>query len=110
MSDTTAHLNSTIESLSKGLEKAKPGATRSITSWTKELNGSDDESLKKIGGELEKLHDLLGKDDFTAAQLKKALTSLGKHTTAAAKKAEGSKADKIKELGQLLTDAADGLK
>ncbi|WP_375417164.1 hypothetical protein [uncultured Hymenobacter sp.] len=104
----TAHLNSTIEALSKGLAQAKGGASRSITSWADTLKG--DAKLAGIADELHKLHDLLSSDQIDSASLKKSLSTLGQHTTKAAAAAEGATADKIKELGQLLTTAADQLK
>ncbi len=109
MATANSHLDSTIKSLDQGLEKAKPGATRSINSWMDTLNDADDPALSKIADELESLGKLLGDKDMKPAQLKKALTSLGKHTTAAAKQAEGATADKIKQLGKQLTDAAGSL-
>ena len=109
MSDANSHLSSTIESLSQGLKQAKPGATRSIHSWTKTLNESGDSSLTAIADELQKLDGLLGDKNASPAELQKSLTTLGKHTTAAAKKTDGAVADKLKQLGKLLTDAAGGL-
>ncbi len=109
MATINAHLDSTIKSLDQGLEKAATGATRSINSWVDALGESDDEDLIQIADELEELGDLLGEDHFTAGQLKKALASLGKKTTAAAKQAEGATAEKIKTLGKQLTDAAASL-
>lgn len=104
----TSHLNSTIESLSGGLAGAKPGAARSITSWIDELKGNA--KLSGIADELTKLKALLSGDHVDAAQLQKSLQSLGQHTTKAAEAAEGAAADKIKELGKLLTAAAGQLK
>lgn len=106
--NSLAHLNSTIESLSGGLAGAKQGATRSINSWIDALSG--DANLAGIAGELEKLQNLLGSDQLDTAHLQKALHSLGLHTTKAAASAEGATAEKIKHLGQLLTDAAGQLK
>ncbi len=104
----TAHLNSTIESLSGGLTGAKPGASRSITSWIETLKG--DAKLSGIASELTKLKTLLDGDHVDAAQLQKSLQSLGQHTTKSAEAAEGATAEKIKELGKLLTTAAGQLK
>jgi hypothetical protein len=109
MSDTShnlAHLSSTIESLSQGLAHAKTGAVRSLHSWGAALGSSEEPGLKAIADELKQLETVLGESEIDGPKLKKALTALGKHTTAAAKSAEGATADKIKELGKLLTDAA----
>jgi len=111
MSDTTAtaHLTSTIESLSKGLTHAKAGASRSIHSWVETLNGSKAPALHKLASELKQLDTLLSSDEPSGPALKKALASIGQHTTAAASSAEGATADKIKQIGKMLTDAAAGL-
>ncbi len=109
MANQNQHLDSTIDSLGKGLDKAKTGASRSIGSWIDALNDSDTPALGKIADELEKLKELLGQKEIDSAKVKKAMTSLGKHTTTAAKQAEGATAEKIKELGQQLTDAAESL-
>lgn len=109
MSDTShnlAHLSSTIESLGQGLEHAKTGAVRSLHSWGTALGSSDEPGLKAIADELNQLETVLGESDINGPKLKKALQALGKHTTAAASGAEGATADKIKELGKLLTEAA----
>ena len=109
MASENAHLDSTIKSLDQGLEKAQTGATRSINSWVDTLGDSDDDDLIQIADELEELGDLLGDEDSTPAQIKKALTSIGKKTTAAADQAEGATAEKIRKLGKQLTDAAKSL-
>ena len=104
----TSHLTSTIESLSGGLTAAKPGASRSITSWIEELKGNP--KLAGIAEELTRLKALLGGEHLDTAQLQKSLQALGQHTTKAAEAADGAAADKIKELGKLLTTAAGQLK
>ncbi|MEJ7665049.1 MAG: hypothetical protein WKG07_38785 [Hymenobacter sp.] len=64
MSDTTAtaHLTSTIESLSQGLTHAKAGASRSIHSWVETLNGSKAPALHTLASELKQLDTLLSSD------------------------------------------------
>lgn len=112
MSDTTAttHLNSTIESLSHGLSHAKAGATRSIHSWVETLNASKAPALHTLATELTQLDQLLSGGNASGPAVQKALASIGQHTTAAAASAEGATADKIKQLGKALTDAAASLK
>lgn len=112
MSDTStnlAHLNSTIESLGKGLDHAKTGAVRSLNSWIDALGSSKEAGLTAIADELKQLEAALGEKEIDSAKLKKALSALGKHTTAAAKGAEGATADKVTQLGKLLTEAAGQL-
>lgn len=105
----TTHLASTIESLSQGLTHAKGGATRSIHSWVETLTASKAPALHTLANELKQLDTLLSGDKASGPQLQKALASIGQHTTAAASSAEGATADKIKQLGQLLTEAAASL-
>ena len=105
----TAHLTSTIESLSQGLSHAKPGATRSLNSWVETLTNANESALHTLANELTHLSELLANDHATPAQLKQALTSIGKHTLAAAKGADGATADKITKIGHLLTEAAGQL-
>ena len=107
MSDS--HLNSTIESLSQGLAHAKPGATRSLHSWMETLNAASTPALHTLAKELKHLEELLSGDKTTGPELQKALHSIGQHTTAAARGAEGATGDKIKQLGKLLTDAGASL-
>jgi len=90
MSDTT-HLNSTIESLSQGLSHAK---------------ASEAPALHALAKELQQLDKMLSGDQASSPEVQKALASIGKHTTAAAASAEDATADKIKQLGKLLTEAA----
>lgn len=106
---SASHLNSTIESLSKGLEHAKPGATRSLHSWIETLNAASTPALHTLATELKHLEELLSGGQATGPQLQKALHAIGQHTTAAARGAEGATADKIKQLGKLLTDAGASL-
>lgn len=105
-----SHLNSTIESLSNGLMEAKPGATRSINSWIDALSGAGDAKLSGIADELETLKTVLSSDDTDTARLQKTLQSLGQHTTKAAAAADGATADKIRQIGELLTQAAGQLR
>lgn len=112
ISDATkysAHLTSTIESLSQGLTHAKAGAGRSLESWVETLNSTDVPALHTLAKELKQLDELLGHDKIDGAKVHKALSSIGKHTIAAAGSAEGATADKIKKIGQLLTEAATKL-
>ena len=105
----TAHLTSTIDSLSQGLSHAKPGATRSLHSWVETLSSASEPALHSLAQELKQLGDLLADEHATPGQLQKALTSIGKHTLAAAKGADGATAEKITKIGQLLTEAAGQL-
>ena len=113
MSDSAnylAHLTSTVDSLSQGLTHAKAGAKRSLSSWVEALNASSETSLHTLAKELTHLEELLGQASIDSAKVQKALTSIGQHTTKAAGKAEGATADKIKKIGELLTEGAGQLK
>jgi ABC-type transporter Mla subunit MlaD len=101
------HLDSTIESLGRGIAEAKTGATRSINSWIEALSEGSD--YKEVSDALEHLKDLLSEKDPNGTQIAKALKSLGDKTKKAAKDAEGATADKIQELGDILVQASHEL-
>ena len=109
MSTVNPHLDSTIQSLEHGLEKARSGASSSVTSWAETLQESEDESLQHLATELEDFAELIENEDASAEEIKTALHSLGKHTMNAGKKAEGVTAQQLKELSKQLTDGADSL-
>lgn len=105
-----AHLDSTLNSLNGGLLDARHGATRSINSWIDTLKGSADTKLGGVARELEHLKDLLDSPTPDTKQLSQSLTKLSEHTTKAAAGADGATADKLQQLGQMLSSAAGQLK
>jgi ABC-type transporter Mla subunit MlaD len=105
-----AHLDSTLNSLAGGLHEARHGATRSINSWIDTLKGSADSKLGGVAHELENLKGLLDSPMPDTTQLTQSLNKLGEQTTKAAAGADGATADKLQQLGQMLSSAAGQLK
>lgn len=102
-----AHLDSTLNSLNGGLHEARHGATRSMNSWIDTLKVSADTKLNGVARELENLKDLLDSPMPDTSQLSQSLNKLGEHTT---KAAAGATADRLQQLGQMLSNAAGQLK
>jgi hypothetical protein len=100
-SSASAHIASTLESLSKGLAAAKPGAKASIHSW---VTATKEAGLDDAAKELTALEGYLG--DMDVEKIAGSLSKLGKMTIDSAK----DKDSKLHELGQALTDAAKSLK
>ena len=107
MNPQDKQLDATIRTLNTGLYEAQATATDALGQWTETLNNADDPALQALAKELADLNDLLGLPQQDGARIKQALRSIGQHTTAAAKVAnDEATASKIKELGQLLMNAA----
>ena len=100
-------LDATIRTLNTGLYEAKETAADALEEWTKTLNNAKDPALQALAKELADLNDLLGLPQQDGARIKKALQSIGQHTTAAAKVADDeATAEKVKQLGHLLMNTA----
>ena len=100
------HLDATIESLEKEVDnETTRGAQTSINGWIKTLG--EHEELKDIAEDLKSLKEAITSGD--GKEIVKLMTKLGKETTAAAAKAEGGDADKVKKLGSVLTASAKAI-
>lgn len=105
-----SELDSTIDALGGNLTSIKPeSAVDVISTWRRSLSHSSNEELKSIADELGELKDELTSGSLDGKKIGKLLKSLGKNTTAAARDADAQYADKIKQLGQLLTKAGGAL-
>ena len=105
----TAQLDTTIDALSNGLQRAKNSASGNLQSWIETLNSSSDPQLKSLGQELSNLQATLATSDIDSSRLRQQLDATGQHTLAAAGKAEGKTAEKVSQLGQQLIDAANSM-
>ena len=105
----TAQLDATIDALDGGLKSAKNGASSNLQTWIETLNSSNDPQLKTLGNELSNLQATLAVSDIDSNQLRQQLDSIGQHTQSAASKAEGKTAEKIRQLGKQLIDAANSI-
>lgn len=98
-------INTTISALQQGLTSIPvKQAVTVIEGWQQQLQGNP------IAEELGKLKTALTSGNATGASLAEALSAIGKSTTEAAQSADPSAAAKVKELGQLLSQAASSLK
>lgn len=100
------YLDATIQLLEKDVDsETTKGAQVSLNGWIKTV--SEHKELKGIADDLHSL-----KEAITAGEGKTIvdlLTKLGKETTDAAEKAEGSESGKFKKLGSALTKSAKAL-
>ena len=99
-------IDSTIETIQNHVEKKSgTGLTSTINKWIDTLE--DHKGFKTIASNLNKLKEAIdGKNGEEAVAL---LATLGEQTTAAADKAEGAEATKIKHLGKALTTASKAI-
>ena len=82
-------------------------ATKNIEGWEATLEKIEVSGVKTIVKDLESLKKLLHAEEIDGAAVKKLMTKLGKETVTIAGRAEGKNAEKIKHLGEALTEAAD---
>ena len=97
-----ADVDSTIAALKGGLTSIPAEtAVAVIDSWKQQLQGNP------IAQDLDKLKQALTSGDKAA--ISKTLAEVGKNTTQAAGSASGDAATKIKQLGELLSQAGSSL-
>lgn len=100
----TADLDSTISALQGGLT-ALPAeaAVSNIESWQQQLQGT--EAAKT----LEQLKTALTSGSASGQSIGQLLTQLGTQTSSSASDASGDAATKLKQLGEMLTQAGSSL-
>ena len=108
MSTSPNQLDATIQALKGGLGQAAPVAGDNIDSWVSTLNGANSPALSAIADELKNLKAAVGSGD--GSKISHSLSILGEHTSKAAGSATEDAKAGLKELGQILTDAAASLK
>ena len=105
-SQGTSQLDTTLGVLQSGLADARDIASDNIAGWIKTLQGN--RQLASIGAELQALRTALdGGEELDATTLARHLQALGEHTAAAAASATPDAQDKLRELGQALSAAAN---
>lgn len=82
-------------------------AVKNIEGWEETLNKSDAPGTKTIIKDLEALKKQLQKDEIDGDAVRKLLVKLGHETVTIAGKTDSKNADKIKALGEALTEGAD---
>ncbi|NJR50300.1 MAG: hypothetical protein HC780_12755 [Leptolyngbyaceae cyanobacterium CSU_1_3] len=102
-STQTVDLESTIAALQGGLASLPPeAAVSAIEGWQQQLQGTE---IAETLGELK----LALTGNKSAASIGEILADLGAQTSTAAGSAEGSAADKLQRLGQLLAQAGNSI-
>ena len=102
-------LDATLDALGDGFSQGEPADTATIRNWIDILEEAGDQSLRSLSGDLQRLESILDEDTIDPVALQEVLASLGDQTTTAAGKASGLTEEKLRQLGQDLTDAADSL-
>ncbi|MGX9962892.1 hypothetical protein ACVFYP_06185 [Roseomonas sp. F4] len=81
-------------------------AVKNIEGWEKTLEGMETPGAKGIIRDLERLKKLIQADEIDGDAVKKVVAKLGQETVTMAGRAEGAKADQVKQLGEALNKAA----
>ena len=100
----------TIKHFTEGLTSFTiTAAVKNIEGWEAKLQDVDAPGAKAIVKDLEKLKEHLQDEKLDGKAIGALVTKLGKETVALAKHGEGETAEKIKSLGEALTQAAGKL-
>ena len=109
-----ARYAATQNAIEKGLDQIAPDAGgKLVDDWIEQLNGADVAGAAGIVKDLERLKTELGRGEKARGEnVLKIVHKLGAATSKAADKAKGANVDKLKQLGEALTNAgqahADG--
>ncbi len=102
----TPNLEETIAALEGGVENLdEDTAVETIQGWQQRLSSLDDPDLQPIVTSLEQLGTALGTGSAQATDI---LSRLGEETSQYAQGLEGSQAEMVSRLGELLSQAASG--
>ena len=82
-------------------------ATKNIEGWEATLEKLDTPGVKAIVKDLENLKKHLHAKELDGEAIKKLVAKLGKETVAIAGKSDGKNAEKIKTLGEALSESAE---
>ena len=100
--------DSTIKHIKDGVKGfTVQAAVKNIEGWEATLEKVELPAAKAIVKDLENLKKHLQSDKINGEQIKKLVLKLGKETVAIAGKSEGKNAEKIKALGEALSQAAE---
>ena len=102
-----ARFAATQHALEKGLNQTSPQAgIKAIDDWVEQLNGIDKRGTKGLAGDLERLKRELEREQPREENVLKLVGKLGAATTKLADQAEAANQQKLRELGEGLTNAA----
>ncbi|MBC7800890.1 MAG: hypothetical protein H7Z10_09730 [Gemmatimonadaceae bacterium] len=100
--------DSTIKALKAGAKSLTVNAAvKNIEGWEATLEKVDAPGVKTIVKDLESLKTHLQKPEIDGAAVRKLIAKLGKETVTISGKAEGKQAEKVKMLGEALSEAAE---
>ena len=100
--------DATIKHIKDGVKSFTiSAAVKNIEGWEATLEKIEIPAAKAIVKDLESLKTHLQADKLNGGQIKKLVLKLGKETVAIAGKSEGKNAEKIKALGEALSQAAE---
>ncbi len=100
--------DATIKHIKDGVKSfTVAAATKNIEGWEATLEKVEAPAAKAIVKDLENLKKHLHAEKIDGAAIKKLVAKLGKETVAIAGKSDSKNAEKIKALGEALTEAAD---
>ena len=103
----TSELDQTISALQGGLTAVPPATAVSvIESFEQQVSSL---GATQIASALSELKQLLTSGSATGPAIGKVLSQLGEQTTSAASSADATVSGKLKQLGQLLTEAGKSL-
>ncbi len=97
----------TIKHIQEGVKSFTiAAAVKNIEGWEATLGSVEGPGAKAIVKDLETLKKHLHADPIDGEAVKKVIAKLGKETVAIAGKSDSKNAEKIKSLGEALTEAA----
>jgi len=100
--------DATIKALKAGVQKMTVNAAvKNIESWEATLESLEVSGVKTIIKDLDSLKKHLHKSEIDGDAVRKLIAKLGKETVTIASRTEGKNAEKVKSLGEALTEAAE---
>lgn len=100
--------DATIKALKAGAKSMTVNAAvKNIESWEATLEKLEVSGVKTITKDLESLKKHLQKPEIDGDAVRKLVAKLGKETVTIAGKAEGKSAEKVKALGEALSQSAE---
>ncbi len=100
--------DATIKHLKEGVKGFTiSAAVKNIEGWEATLEKIETSGVKTIVKDLESLKKHLQADEIDGEAVKKIMLKLGKETVTIAGKSDSKNAEKIKHLGEAMTEAAE---
>ena len=104
----TTRFETTINALKEGAQKlSAEKAVANIEGWEDYLSKHDHEGVRAVATDLGKLKKMLQADELDGKKITDLLHKLGKETIKVAGTGETGSSAKMKELGELLSNASE---